>query len=174
MTEERPPGIRARRIEADNVVRGVQAQGVTPEMADRLVSLAQINPGWSIDSDDIVAKNVVDGLQFINYADDATVADLRNGVSAIQSQLEVLKKAGYFGENRSDEMATVAAADALTELHVDSPDGSRVVRGLQWLAAILANAVMASEAAGKVSDSLRVLAGAAVKLWHLAQGIFGL
>ena len=65
-TSGNEPGcIHARRIEADNVVSGVQMQGADAQTAAALIHLAQAIRQGHINADEIKARNLVSGLQYI-------------------------------------------------------------------------------------------------------------
>src|SRR5215472_7338239 len=86
--ESEPGGIHARRIEADNVVSGVQIQGGDAQTASSLIQLAQSIRRGEIRADEIKARNLVSGLQYIADPAQATVEDLRRELLALRAQLE--------------------------------------------------------------------------------------
>src|SRR5439155_17301148 len=88
-TEPQVPGsIRAKRIQADNVVSGVQFQGGDPSQAAALVQLAQAIKRGDITADDITARNVVSGLQYLADPATASTEDLRKELAAFQTKLD--------------------------------------------------------------------------------------
>src|SRR5260370_17515998 len=86
--ENEPGGIDARRIEADNVVSGVQIQGGDAQKASELVQLAQSIRRGEIRAEEIKARNLVSGLQSIADPAQASVEDLRRELLALRTQLE--------------------------------------------------------------------------------------
>src|SRR2546427_6566013 len=82
-------GIRAKRIQADNVVSGVQFQGSDPAQAAALVQLAQAIKRGEITADEaIIAGSVVSGLQYIADPATASTEDLRKELVAFQTKLD--------------------------------------------------------------------------------------
>jgi hypothetical protein len=86
--ENEPGGIHARRIEADNVVSGAQIQGGDTQTASSLIHLAQSIRRGEIRADEIKARNLVSGLQYIADPAQASVEDLRHELLALRTQLE--------------------------------------------------------------------------------------
>lgn len=58
-------GIHAKHIEAENVVSGMQAQGSVAQAA-KLLQLAEAIGSGEISADEIKARNLVSGLQYIS------------------------------------------------------------------------------------------------------------
>src|SRR5258708_40246712 len=83
-----PGGIHARRIEAENVVSGVQIQGGDAQTASSLIQLAQSIRQGKISAEEIKAHNLVSGLQYIADPTQANVEDLRRELLALRTQLE--------------------------------------------------------------------------------------
>src|SRR5438132_14156637 len=81
-------GIYARRIEAENVVSGMQIQGGDAQTAAGFVQLAQAIRRGDIRADEIKARNLVGGLQYIADPAHASVDDLRRELVALRTQLE--------------------------------------------------------------------------------------
>src|SRR5215470_15543758 len=86
--EHEPGGIHARRIEADNVVSGVQIQGGDTQTVSSLIHLAQSIRRGEIRADEIKARNLVSGLQYIADPAQASVEDLRHELLALRTKLE--------------------------------------------------------------------------------------
>ena len=82
MEGQRSGEIRAKKIQSENVVSGVQIQGANPQQADALESLVQaVQPG-GIDADEINASNTVDGLQYLSGPAKAIERDALSRVPA--------------------------------------------------------------------------------------------
>lgn len=86
--DQEPSGIHAQRIQADNVVYGTQIQGGDPAKAAVLIQLAQAIKGGKISADDIKARNVVSGLQYIADPATASAEDLRKELISFQARLD--------------------------------------------------------------------------------------
>lgn len=164
-------GIRARRIEADNVVSGVQAQGVTPSEAADWVALAGAIQRGEISADEIVAGSVVSGLQFLSGAPPSTPGELRREVAALRTQVQQAVARGEIGSTGDAEDVQDALERAETELARPEPDGKRVTRQLDTVAAILTGAAQVAQAAGKVGLEIVKLAPVAAALYQLALAI---
>src|SRR6266487_5754809 len=81
-------GIRAKRIEAENVISGVQIQGSETQSATAFVSLAHAIRRGEISAEEIKARNLVSGLQYILDPTQANIEDLRREVASLHVQLE--------------------------------------------------------------------------------------
>jgi hypothetical protein len=165
-------GIHADRIEADNVVDGVQTQGATPEDAGRLVELAQAAQHGGITAGEIEAGSVVSGLQFLTGAPPETPAALQREVAALRQQVKQAITAGEVTSAGDAEDVTDALDKAEAELDKPEPDGKRVVRKLETTAEILTGAAETAQAARNVGLQIIKLAPVAVALHQLAQAIF--
>src|SRR5215469_11306428 len=97
-TGNEPGGIHAHRIEADNVVSGVQIQGGDAQTASSLLQLAQSIRQGKISAEEIKARNLVSGLQYIADPALATVDDLRRELAALRTQLEQAIAAQEFSD----------------------------------------------------------------------------
>src|ERR1700730_12995064 len=83
-----PGGIHAKRIEAENIVSGIQIQGGDAQTASSLIQLAQSIRQGEITAEEIKARNLVSGLQYIADPAQASVEDLRRELLALRTQLE--------------------------------------------------------------------------------------
>ena len=165
-------GIRADRIEAENVVDGVQMQGGTPEDASRLVDLARAIRRGGITADEIKAGSVVSGLQFLAGKPPETPAQLRNEVAALRAQVAEAVTVGEIPNAGDAEDVTDALDKAETELAKPDPDGNRVVRKLKAASEILTGTAETAQAARNAGWQIVKLAPLAAALWQLAQTIF--
>jgi hypothetical protein len=165
-------GIRADRIEAENVVDGVQMQGGTPEDASRLVDLAQAIQRGGITADEIKAGSVVSGLQFLAGKPPETPAALRDEVAALRVQVAEAVAAGEIPSQADAEDVTDALDKAETELAKPDPEGNRVVRTLKTTSEILTGAAGTAQAARNAGWQIVKLAPLAAALCQLARAIF--
>jgi len=166
-------GIHAGRIEAENVVDGVQVQGVAAMDAAGLVRLARAIEGGGITADQIRAGSVVSGLQFLAGAPPATQGDLYREIAALRTQMQQAIAAGELEKAGDAEDARDALEGAAAELSKPKPDGERVVRKLETVTRILTRAADLAQAAGKVGLHIIRLAPLAAALWKLAEKILG-
>ncbi len=172
--QEPPAGIRAQRIHADHVVSGAQIQGGDPAQAAGLVQLAQAIKRGEITADDITARSVVSGLQYLADPATASAEDLRKELAAFQAKLDQaiatkeLPSAGA-AQDAKDSLAAAAA-----ELAQPQPDGERVVRKLDEVSKIVTKSAEIAQASGKIGAVVVQLAPVAAILWQVAQRLFGL
>ena len=168
-----PGGIRARRIEAENVVSGVQMQGGNAQTASSLLQLAQAIRQGQINADEIKARNLVSGLQYIANPAQASVEDLRRELLALRTQLEQAIASQEFSDPADAEDATESLVTAETELAKPHPNGNRVLRKLDAFSQIITRSAEAADAAGKLGALVIQLAPIAATLWQVAQRLFG-
>ena len=166
-------GIRAGRIEAENVVDGVQLQGGDAEKAARLVALAQAIRRGGISAEEIKARNLVSGLQYIADPAQASADDLRREVAALRARLEQAVAAGEIADAADAEDAQEALEKAEAELSAPDPQGNRVVRKLAETTEILTRSAQAAQALGQVGRQIIRLAPVAATLWQIAQRLWG-
>jgi hypothetical protein len=165
-------GIRAGRIEAENVVDGVQMEGGAPDDAAQLVELAQAIHRGGITAGEIKAGNVVSGLQFLTGAPPETPADLQREVTALRRQVAQAVADGEISSVGDAEDVTDALDKAEEELNKPEPSGKRVVRKLNAAAEILTGVAGTAQAARNVGLEVIRLAPVAAALSQLAQTIF--
>jgi hypothetical protein len=164
-------GIRAGKIEAENVVDGVLLQGGSPEAARSLVALANAVRRGGITADEIRAGSVVSGLHFVGEQAPTTAADLRAELAALRERVTQAIEAGEIAKRGDAEDVATALAQAATELEQPQPDGERVVRKLESAAKLLTAVAGAAQAAGQVGAQVIQLAPLTAMLWKLAQTI---
>jgi hypothetical protein len=165
-------GIHADRIEAENVVDGVQVQDGTPGDADQLVELAQAIRRGGITAGEIKAGNVVSGLQFLTGAPPEMPADLQREVAALRRQVAQAIADGEIASAGDAEDVTDALDKAEAELEKSEPEGRRVIRKLKTAAEILTGTAETAQAARNVGLEVIKLAPVAAALVQLAQTIF--
>ena len=165
-------GITADRIEADNVVDGVQMQGGTLEMAANLVQAAKAIQRGGITAKEIKAGNVVSGLQFLTGKPPESQAELRAEVAALREQVQQAIAAGEVADAGDAEDVTDALVKTEAELEKPDPNGRRIVRHLESATDILTGVAESVEAARSVGWQIIKLAPVAAALAQLAQAIF--
>ena len=166
-------GIRARHIEAVNVVEGVQVRGGDAETAADLVELAKVIRRGGISAEEIKAQHLVSGLQYITDPTQATANDLRSEIAALRDQLTQAISNGEITNEADAEDVEEALATAENELNEPKPKGNRVVRKLAEAAEILTHSAEAAAALGKVGTQVIKLAPIAATLYQIAQKLFG-
>jgi len=168
-----PGGIHARRIEAENVVSGVQIQGGDAQTASSLIHLAQSIRRGEIRAEEIKARHLVSGLQYITDPAQASVEDLRHELLALRTQLEQAIASQEFSDPADAEDAQDSLATTETELSKPQPNGNRVLRKLDELSQIITRSAQTADAAGKLGALVIRLAPLAATLWQVAQHLFG-
>jgi len=172
-SEHEPGGIHAQRIEADNVVSGVQMQGGDAQIASSLIQLAQSIRQGKISAQEIKARNLVSGLQYIADPAQASVEDLRRELLALRTQLEQAIVSHEFSDPADAQDAQDSLATAETELAKPRPNGNRVLRKLDEFSQIITRSAQTADAAGKLGALVIRLAPVAATLWQVAQHLFG-
>ncbi len=167
-------GIHARHIRADNVVSGVQVQGGDPNQATALISLAQGIRRGDIRADEIVARNLVSGLQYITDPEKASPENLRREVAALRANVEHVITVQEIPDLTDAEDAKDSLTAAEAELAKPSPNGQRVLRKLDEANTILTKSAQAAEAAGKLGALVIKLAPVAATIWQAAHHLFGI
>ena len=166
-------GIHAKRIEAENVVSGVQMQGGDAQTASSLIQLAQSIRTGQISAEEIKARNLVSGLQYIADPAQASVDDLRQELLALRAQLEQAIASQEFADPADAEDAQESLATAEKELAKPQPNGNRVLRKLDELSQIVIRSADTAEAAGKLGALVIRLAPLAATLFQVALHLFG-
>ncbi len=175
MTEQNETGgIRARRIEADNIVSGAQIQGnVDATQAAALVQLAQAIGRGEISADEIKARNLVSGLHYITDPTQASVDDLRRELAALRAKLEQAVAARDFADPTEAEDAQASLQSAEDELAKPQPHTNRVLRKLDEFNQIVTRSAAIADAAGNIGSKLIQLAPIAATVWQVAQKMLG-
>jgi hypothetical protein len=166
-------GIYARRIGADNVVHGTQIQGDDKQVSENLIALARDIKGGRIEADQIAAKNLVSGLQYITNPTSATAEDIKNEVRELRIQLDaaIAKREIADPNDQTDVRTAISAVES--ELDTGEPNGSRITRKLSEITDILVRTSKLSDAAGTLSSSIAKLAPIAATIGLAAQHLFG-
>lgn len=166
-------GIRAGRIEAENIVDGMQIKGADAQSAEALVSLARQIRSGGISANEIKAKNLVSGLQFISNPDEPKADELLREISVLKEKLREAVAAGEIDDPRDAGDAKDSLEKAETEIKAPEPSGRRIVNGLSEASEILTRSAETLQAAGKVKAKVLELAPYAASLWQMATGIWG-
>jgi hypothetical protein len=167
-------GIRANRIQAGNIVSGVQMQGGELQKADALVNLAQAIRRGEIRADEITARNLVSGLQYIADPVQADAEQLRQEITAMRPKVEQVVASQEIPDSGEAEDAQRRLAEAEQELAKPQPNGQRVIRKLDEVNTILTKSAEIAQATGKIGALVIQLAPVAATLWQVAQRLFGL
>lgn len=174
-TDNQQPGsIRARRIQAENVVSGVQIQGGDPQQAVALVNLAQAIRRGEISADEICAHNLVSGLQYITDPAQASAEDLRKELVALRTKVDATIAAQEIPDEADAQDIKESLDAAEHELAKAQPNGQRVLRKLDEANTILTRSAEMAQSAGKIGAFVIQLAPVAATLWQVAQKLFGL
>jgi hypothetical protein len=167
-----PRGIRARRIEADNVVDGVQVVGEVSETRE-LVALAREVISGGIDVDDLCARNVVTGLQIIRDPSRATVTELRREVLALESRLLAIQPGPDAEVTAELAAARGDVATARAELEGAQPDAGVVLPRLRSAAELVTTVADTTEAAGRTVEGIATIATALAAVGAIAARVLG-
>lgn len=173
-TQKSTGGIHARSIQAENIVDGVQIQGADPQQAAALVQLAQSIRRGEITADEIRARNIVTGLQYISDPAHATSDELRKEVEALRSKVDKAIGAQEIPDEADAQDAKESLEVAEKELAKPQPNGQRVLRKLDEATTILTKSADLAQSAGKVGAYVLQLAPLAATVWQVAQKFFGL
>lgn len=166
-------GIRAQRIQAENVVSGVQIQGSDLQHTASVIQLIQALQLGEITADDIVARNVVNGLQYITSPTDATLENLRSEIATLRPKVETAITVREIADEDEARAATDDLAVAEKELAKPEPNREKVLKRLKNVQEILTQSAQAAEEAGKIGAMVIKLAPVAVVVWQVAQRILG-
>ncbi len=172
-TMNRQSGIYARHIEAENVVSGIQIQGGNAQSAAALIQLAQAIQRGDISADEIKARHLVSGLQYIADPSYASADDLRHELAALRTKLEQAIAAHEISDAADAEDAQESLTIAETELAKPQPNGGRVLRKLDTLSQIVTRSAETAQAAGKLGAMVIQLAPVAATLWQVVQKLLG-
>ena len=167
-------GIQAKRIQSENVVRGTQVVGFDAEQAARLIGLARDIQAGTITADDIIATNVVEGLQVIGRTGQPPTQDqMRSEIAALRQQLDAAIAAGAIQDPGDAADAKQAVERAEEEVAKPKPVGERIAKNLEKTSSILTKVSGAVDKLGDVGNSLVKLAPIASALAAVAVHMFG-
>jgi hypothetical protein len=171
---QQPGGIRARKIHAENVVSGMQIQGGDPQRAVALINLAQAIRRGEISADEIIAHNLVGGLQYIANPAQASTEDLRKELAALRTKVDAAIAAQEIPDEADAQDTKESLVAVEKELAKPQPNGQRVLRKLDEASTILTKSAEMAQSAGKIGAFVIQLAPLAATLWQVAQRLFGL
>ncbi|EFH79693.1 hypothetical protein [Ktedonobacter racemifer] len=171
---QQPGGIRAKRIQADNIVSGIQIQGGDAQSASSLVQLAQAIQRGEITADDITTRNLVSGLQYIADPAHATTEDVRCELASLRQQVETAIAAQEIPDEDEAKAATEDLTVAEKELGKSQPNGEKVLKRLKNVNEILTQSAQAAEQAGKIGALVIKLAPIAATVWQVTRGLLGI
>jgi hypothetical protein len=148
----RTGSIKAGKIQADNVVTGIQIQGGDAAIARACLDATQaLQQTGSIEAvQDLIAKNVVTGVQYIGQ-DSPTpdVEQFQRELAALREQLQQAIQAREIAEPYEAEDAQKAVDRAIEQTRTDKPVAERISAQLDKASTIITQAATAAEAAGK-------------------------
>jgi hypothetical protein len=159
--------IKAKKIQAKNVVSGVQAVGVKPAELETIQQWVAGRLDGSISADVIEADNVVQGLQWIAPGVITDLAGLRGRLGEFE---EEIRAGARYGETRAAGQALTAARK---ELDQPQPSVAKVLEKLERATKVLTKASQTAEAAGHLSKNLIRWSVAVAGLWQIAAKVLG-
>ena len=171
---QQPGGIQAKKIQATNIVSGVQMQGGDAQQAANLVSLAQAIRRGDIRADEITSSNLVSGLQYISDPTQVSPKDLQKEVQALRQKVDIAVAAQEITDPLDAEDTQESLDAAEKELAKSQPNGQRVLRKLDEANTILTKSAELAQSAGKVGAFVVQLAPISAIVWQVAQKLFGL
>jgi hypothetical protein len=164
------------KIQADNVVTGIQVQGGDAATARACLDAAQaLQQTGSIEAvQDIIAKNVVAGLQYIGQdGTSPNVEQFQRELAALREQLQQAIQAKEIADPYEAEDAQKAVDRAIEQTHTDKPVAERLSTQIDRASTIITKAATAAAAAEKFQAGVIKLAPVAVALQKLASMLFG-
>src|SRR5262245_677650 len=184
MSEPSPPnetsrtrtgGVRAGgKIEADNIVTGAQVQAADAETARELLALVRELESGSVEAvQDIIAKNIVTGFQYVGQGGTApNLEQFQQELAALRAQLAQAVKAGEIADAYDAEDAQKALDRAVEQSQVQKPAADKITPQLDRAVKIITKAGTVAESAGKLLAAVIKLAPVAAALYRLASMIF--
>jgi hypothetical protein len=169
-----PEGIHAKRIQADNVVSGIQIQGGDPAQSAHLVQFAQAIRRGEVSAEDISASSIVSGLQYIADPATAGIDDLRRELTAFRAKLDQVIAAQELPTKDDEQDANESLRLAEAELAKSQPNRQRVLRKLDEVNVIVTKSAEIAQASGKIGAFVVQLAPIAATLWQIAYRVLGL
>lgn len=162
------------KIEADNIVTGVQVQGTDAETARELLTLARELESGSVEAvQDIIAKNIVTGFQYIGQGGTPpNLEQFQQELAALREKLAEAVKAGEIADVYEAEDAQKAVDRAVEQTQAQKPAADKITPQLDRAAKIINQAATAAESAGKLQAAVIKLAPIATALYRLASMIF--
>jgi hypothetical protein len=171
----RTGGVRAGgKIESENIVTGIQVQGGNAETARGLLALAREIESGSVEAvQDIIAKNVVTGFQYLGQGGtEPNLEQFQQELAALRERLAQAVKAGEIADGYDAEDAQKAVDRAVEQSQAQQPAADKITPQLERAAKIINQAATAAESAGKLQAAVIKLAPIATALYRLASLIF--
>lgn len=154
-----------KKIEATNVVTGVQVQSAEAQVAMKYFEMANsINSGSVEALEDISADNIVTGFQFIRWDKKPSREDLEKEVTLLRDELSKAIARGEIKDIEEARSIGEAAESVVDEAKKVNPEKGKLLSGLDILNKVLSKA---SEAALKAGE----FGAAIIKLGTVAAGI---
>jgi hypothetical protein len=162
------------KIQAENIVTGVQIQGAEAETAQKLLAVTQqLRSGGVEAAQDIIAKNIVTGFQYLGQGSAGlTREQFQQELAALREQLAQAVAAREIEDEYEAEDAQKAVERAVEQSQAGQPVGEKITKQLETAATIIEGAAKAAQAAGKFGATVIKLAPVAMALARLA-GIWG-
>jgi hypothetical protein len=161
------------KIEAENIVTGVQVHGADAETARTLLALAQTLASGSVEAvQDLIARNIVTGFQYIGQGGTApNLEQFRQELAALRQQLAQAVQAGEIADTYDAEDAQKAVDRAIEQTQAQPPAAEKVTPPLERAATIINKAATVAESVGKFQALVIKLAPVATALGRLASMI---
>ena len=162
------------KIQANNIVTGVQMQGIEADTARDLLALARhIQSGGVEAAQDIIAKNIVTGFQVLGQSgNEPTREQFVQELAALREQLAQAIAAGEISDEEDAEDAPTVLDRAAKQAEFESPVPDKLAKNLDRLTDILTRAGQTAQAAGKFGAAVIKLAPLAAGLKQLAELLF--
>jgi len=171
--EQLQGGIKARKIQANNVVSGAQIRGLdTQQTAEALIKLANTIRRGEIEADEIVALDVVIGLQYITNPAQASSEDLQRELAVTRAKVDEAIAAQEIPDQGEAERIKENLATAAKELAKPQPNGRQILDKLDDANTLLTKSAQAAEAAGKIGAQIIKLSPIIATLWQAAHHLF--
>lgn len=156
-------GIFANKIEAENVVSGIQANSSAAISSKELLEMSKGLLTNKITADEIRGKNVVSGIQLLN-SEPKNSEELLLEVRALRDQIVSLET--QTGVNKSQAVESLKVAE--DELVQDAPNAPKILESLETTAKVLTVGADIAQSAGNLGSQIFKLATIASVLWKIA------
>jgi hypothetical protein len=165
----RTGSVRARTIQADNIVTGQQIQGADAEAARELLALAREIDTGDVEAEAIMAKNVVLGLQYLGQGGTApTLQQFQQELAALREHLAQAVQAGEIAQAYDAQDAQTAVDRAIEQSQVPQPAAEKITPHLERAVTIINQAAEAANSVGKFQAAVIKLAPIGTALYRLA------
>ena len=171
----RTGGVKARgKIQAENIVTGIQVQDIEAEMAHALLDLAKSLQSGEVEAgQDLLAKNIVTGFQYLGQSrGEPDRSQFQQELNALREELRKAIAAGEFADTYEAEDAQKAVERAAEQSAAASPLADKITTHLDRAVTILTKASEAAIAARKFGATVIKLAPLAAGLKQLVDVVF--